>query len=124
MMCYIERMIKRFTPGLLLLSLPLAAAPAYPSEQSNADGPADYLEMYKEFDGRCQGLRRGDIRMIRNTHPSRSIEFRMVRMLGDKRQASLIRDTIKPRDEGQRLGCEILDGREQTWKIIRARFVD
>lgn len=86
--------------------------------------PLDFLEQYKEFSGKCMGLRRGDMRMIRNTHPDKAIQFRMVRLLGGQRQASIIRDTIEPGAEGQKLGCELLDDREQTYEIVQARFAD
>lgn len=103
-----------------------ASAEDHGDSKQTADGnnPRSYLEIYKEFDGKCQGLRRGDIRMLRNTHPDKAIEFRMIRLLGGHRQASLIQDVIQPGSEGQKLGCEMLDDREQTWKIVRARFVE
>lgn len=113
---------------MFLLGAGSLPAPADDQSDNNraadAGEPRDYLEIYKEFSGRCQGLRRGDIRMLRNTHPGKTIEYRMIRLLGGLRQASLIEDIIKPGDEGQKLGCEILDGREQTWEIVRARFVE
>lgn len=100
---------------------PLSYADKMDAKQADA---SSYLEIYKEFNGRCQGLRRGDIRMIRNTHPDKAIEFRMIRLLAGHRQASLIQDTINPDDEGQKLGCEKLDELEQTWEVVRARFVE
>lgn len=120
-------------PFALLASHPVAGEAPDPKtdnkaeEQTTADPkkePADYLEIYQEFSGRCMGLRRGDMRMVRNTHPSKVIEYRMVRLLGGHRQASLIQGTITPEDEGQKLGCELLDDRKQTWEIVRARFVE
>lgn len=107
----------------LLLSYPgLPAAQA--SDDPTEENTSSHLEIYKEFDGRCQGLRRGDARMIRNNHPEKSIKYRMVRILNGKRQASIIQDTIAPgEDNGQKLGCEKLGDREQNWRVIRAEFV-
>lgn len=110
-------------PLVLLSAYADASKEPEPSSAENKDA-ASYLELYSEFNGRCQGLRRGDIRMLRNTHPSKTIEYRMVRLLGGHRQASLIQDTIKPGDEGQKLGCELLDDRKQTWQVVRATFVE
>lgn len=77
------------------------------------------------FDGGCIGLRRGDMRMIRNTHPSKTIEYRLIRLLGEHRQAGLIRDTIQPgEDNAQQLGCEILGRLEQSWKVVHAEYVE
>ncbi|MDZ7736828.1 MAG: hypothetical protein U5P41_12570 [Gammaproteobacteria bacterium] len=115
--------MKKLLISLLFLPLGFPALAAGGSAGAD-DSPTGYLEIYKEFDGRCQGLRRGDIRMLRNTHPEKSIEYRLIRLLGDKRQASIIRDTIAPGDEGQKLGCEMLEDREQTWEIVRAQFTD
>lgn len=107
-----------------IVSANLAAGEPADRPAAENNDPASFLEIYSEFNGRCQGLRRGDIRMLRNTHPSKTIQYRMVRLLGGHRQASLIQDTITPSDEGQKLGCEVLDDREQTWKVVRASFVD
>ncbi len=107
----------------LLLSCTWLPAAAQASDKQTED-VSSHLEIYKEFDGRCQGLRRGDARMIRNNHPDKSIKFRMVRILSGQRQPSIIQDTIAPgEDNGQKLGCEKLDDREQNWRIIRAEFV-
>ncbi len=108
--------------GLLLscTGLPVAAQ----ASDDQAEDVSSHLEIYKEFDGRCQGLRRGDARMIRNNHPDKSIKYRMVRVLNGKRQASIIQDTIAPGEEnGQKLGCEKVSDREQNWRVIRAEFV-
>ena len=131
--------MKKLITSLLLLPLVLTLPAVHASEPSASTGgediassetstakeePIDFLEQYKEFSGKCMGLRRGDMRMIRNTHPEKSIQFRMIRLLGGQRQASIIRDTIEPGAEGQKLGCETLDDREQTYEIVQARFAD
>lgn len=121
----------KITPvSLLFLSIAFAAPLANAGESNNENNAASgkeavaYLEIYKEFSGKCMGLRRGDMRLLRNTHPDKTIEFRMIRLLDGQRQASIIRDTIAPGSEGQKLGCELLDDREQTYEITRARFVE
>lgn len=121
-----NRFLTHWLPtGLLLPVLTFFAFAQTVAADSKAEDATKYLEIYKEFDGKCQGLRRGDIRMIRNTHPEKKIQFRMVRLLNGRRQASLIQDTIAPgEDNAQRLGCEILDDREQVWKIVRAEYIE
>ena len=118
-----------------LISLCLLATPVTPliaaetpdnkqQTKKQPEGPAGYLEMVKEFSGKCMGLRRGDMRMMMNNHPDKAIQYRLVRKLAGKRQASIIQDTIKPGSEGHKLGCELLDDREQTWEIVRAQYVE
>jgi len=118
--------MKKLFISLLFLPLSFTALADDSGDESAAfgDNPRSYLEIDKEFSGRCQGLRRGHVRVLRNTHPDKTIEYRLIRLLSDKRQASIIQDTIAPDDEDQKLGCELLEDREQTWEIVRARFVD
>lgn len=108
-----------FSMAVLLL-IPLIGHADGPEQNED---PGAYIEFYKDFDGRCQGLRRGDIRLMRNVHPDKAIKYRLVRLLGGRRTVSLIQGTIEPREEGQRLGCEILEGREQIWQLVRAEFI-
>ncbi len=83
-----------------------------------------FLEIYKQFDGSCQGLRRGDMRMLRNLHPSRPIAYRLARYVAGRRQGGLVRDTIAPGAPGEPLGCEYIDGLEQDWKVVRETFAE
>lgn len=119
----------------ILISLSLLATPAMPlmaadkpedkqQAEQQPEAPAGYLEMIKEFSGKCMGLRRGDMRVLVNNHPDKTLQYRLVRKLSGKRQASIIQDTIKPGNEGHKLGCELLDDREQTWEIVRAQYVE
>jgi len=89
-----------------------------------AEEAAAFLEMYQVLDAKCQGLRRGDMRMIRNRHPSLAIRYRLKRHLANKPQAGLVTGLIPPGEEGERLGCELLSGREQRWKVLRAEFAE
>ena len=85
--------------------------------------PSGYLDIYKVNSAVCQALRRGKMNMLRNLHPSKTIHYRMSRSLAGKRQAGLIRGTIPPTgEEGEPLGCELLEGLRQEWNITRAEF--
>ncbi len=117
--------MKKLLMNICLLAFSTTTVVASAGEEAAADkDPASYLEMYKEFSGKCQGLRRGDVRMLRSTHPDKTIEYRLVRLLAGKRQASIIRGEIEPQSEGQKLGCETLGEREQIWEVTSARFVE
>ncbi len=120
-----NRLLTQWLSLSLLLSTLVVFVQQTAASEAEAEDAMEYLEIYKEFDGKCQGLRRGDIRMLRNTHPDKKIQFRMVRLLGGHRQASLIQDIIAPgEDNAQRLGCETLDDREQVWNIVRAEYIE
>lgn len=113
----------RLRPGRFLtcsLGPVLAGVLSFPAAAGEDAG--SHLEFFTQFDGRCQGLRRGDIRMLRNTHPSRAIRYRMVRFVSGVRQGGPIAGRIDPGGEGERLGCSIIDGREQVWTIIKADY--
>ncbi|MEX2516615.1 MAG: hypothetical protein WD572_06855 [Gammaproteobacteria bacterium] len=114
--------LRLFTYALL----PALLSPVLFASASDADETASsYLKIDKEFSGKCQGLRRGDMRVLINTHVDKIIEYRMIRLLADKRQAGLNRDRIGPgEDNTQKLGCETIDGMEQTWEITSAHFVE
>jgi len=112
---------------LVTLFAPVMASDEPENKQQEAqqpEGPAGYLEMTKEFSGKCMGLRRGDMRVLVNNHPDKTIQYRLIRKVAGQRQASIIQDTIKPGSEGHKLGCELLDDREQTWEIVRAQYVE
>lgn len=112
-----KKMFISLLAGLIVMGLTTAGA----AESESAE---DYLEFYKVPNNRCLSLMRGNMRMMRNIHPEKTIEYRLVRELAGTRQASLIRDQIAPGEDGQALGCEKLDGLEQVWLIIRAHFVE
>jgi len=124
----------RYASGSALRAAALAlllaghdAAVSGGTEEAAAEGAeeaAAFLEMYQVLDAKCQGLRRGDMRMIRNRHPSLAIRYRLKRHLANKPQAGLVTGLIPPGEEGERLGCELLSGREQSWKVLRAEFAE
>lgn len=113
---------------LLISSLPGVSSAADDGTATQApQEPINYLEIYEVNSARCQSLRRGKMRMLRNVHPTQKIRYHMTRSLAGKRQAGLIRDTIYPADEkaeeAEALGCELLDGMQQEWTVTRAEFV-
>ncbi len=112
---------------LATLLAPAMAADESETKQQEAqqpEGPSGHLEMIKEFSGKCMGLRRGDMRVLISNHPDKTIQYRLIRKLNGQRQASIIQDTIKPGGEGHKLGCELIDDREQTWEVVRAQYVE
>lgn len=113
--------MKKILIPLLACIIAMGLVTAGAAEPESAE---DYLEFYEVPNNRCLSLMRGNMRMMRNMHPEKNIEYRMIRELAGVRQASLIRDRIAPGEEGQALGCAKLDGMEQIWIIVQARFVD
>ncbi len=105
-----------------MASDPPATASAQAADEATGD-PADYLKFESRFDATCQ-LWRADVRLMSNTHPSKTIKYRMVRYLADKRQPSLTVGTIEPGGEPERLGCTMIDGLEQRWEVKQALFTD
>lgn len=100
--------------SLLAFGTGLAAAPKDPAKP--------YLSLTPQNDGKCQILSEGGkLVVLRNTHPDRSIRFRLIRYFMDVPQSRVV-GAIAPGDEGQKLGCSRVDGREQFWKIERADF--
>ncbi|MCI0399867.1 MAG: hypothetical protein L0Y67_01885 [Gammaproteobacteria bacterium] len=85
--------------------------------------PVDYLKFESRFDSKCQ-LWQADVRLVKNTHPSKKIHYRMVRYLADKIQPSLIAGTIDPGGEPERLGCTQIDGLPQRWEVVQAQYAD
>lgn len=89
---------------------------------SGSDDAARFVEFESVPDGRCQILSDGGkLRILRNTHDARAINYRVVRIFaGNHRQG--LADGIAPAGETVKLGCTRVDGREQNWTLHRARF--
>ena len=87
------------------------------------DAPArGFLSVKSQNDGKCQNLSQGGkLVVLRNTHPDRSIRYRLVRYFMDVPQSRIV-GAVAPGEEGQKLGCNRVDGRDQFWKIERADF--
>jgi hypothetical protein len=81
-----------------------------------------YLVFETTLDGRCHNLSEGGkLTSLRNTHPTKTIEYRLVRMFAERPQG-LMDGSIAPTGGAQKLGCDKVGGRVQTWRIKRARF--
>ena len=84
--------------------------------------PEEYLFFQSIPDGKCQTLSDGgQLRLIFSRHPSKAINFRLIRFFADKKQG-LSQGIIYPDSDGYRLGCSIVDGRRQVWYLERAIF--
>ena len=98
---------------------PTSAAPNAPGDE-----PAKYLVIENVLDGKCQILSAGGkLSILRNTHQSRDIRYRLTRYFANKPQGMSV-GIVAPGDEGQKLGCDKVDGRSQLWKIERAQFIN
>lgn len=91
----------------------------------SANVPGSYLEFVSERDGHCQNLSAGgQLRLLYNRHPTRSVEYRLIRSFaGDHIQGRVV-GVVPPGSGGDKLGCTEVDGRPQDWRIERARFTD
>ena len=97
------------------------------SGSSTASGPAgdpeSFLSITKQADGRCQILSSGGkLAVIRNSHPSRDIRFRLVRLFVDVPQQGRASGIASAGENAQKLGCTLVDGREQRWVVESAEF--
>lgn len=94
--------------------------------QVSADGltapAASYLTFDTVLDGKCHILSEGGkLIVLRNTHPSKAIRYRLVRLFATRPQG-LLDGLIAPTEAAQKLGCDKVGARAQTWQIKRARF--
>lgn len=84
--------------------------------------PAEFLTFETVLDGKCHILSEGGkLVLLRNTHPTRAIAYRLERRFVNRPQG-LMDGTIGPGAETQKLGCDRVGGRAQTWKVKRAEF--
>lgn len=110
------------TISCLSISLQLNATEMKTEQEKAA---ADYLEFASELDNLCQKRSpSGRLRLVRNLHPDRSIKFRFVRVFSNVRQPGFARGTLEPNAEPTQLGCTKISGRDQTWEIVKAEFVN
>ncbi len=73
-------------------------------------------------DGRCHILSEGgELTVLHNDNPSRTIRYRLVRLFVDRPQG-LMDGEIPPGPEPVKLGCSKVGGRAQTWQVKRADF--
>jgi hypothetical protein len=113
---------KRTALPILWFAALLATSPATAGQ--SADDAASYLNIQSVEDGRCQILSQGGkLVLITNTHATKRINYRLLRVFAAKPQG-LTTGLLAPNGVAQKLGCDKVDGRAQTWQIKRARFVE
>ncbi|MGH8602619.1 MAG: hypothetical protein ACREXR_07530 [Gammaproteobacteria bacterium] len=87
--------------------------------------PRSYLEFIANSDGKCTILSTGGrLQSIKNNHLSKTIRYRLVRYIAGKPQPSFTSGTVGPVGQMSALGCDRVDGQDQSWRIESARYVD
>lgn len=105
---------------LILSTVTLASSDPTESTES----PALFLEFESQIDGKCHNLSAGGkLRVMHNRHPSKAIKYRLIRLFAGKPQAGRAMGVIEP-EQSKKIGCTLLDGREQTWQVDRAEFTE
>jgi hypothetical protein len=59
---------------------------------------------------------------LRNTHPRRTLNYRLERIFAGHPQPGWSTGTIAPGAAALRLGCSLVDGHPQGWVVRRVRF--
>lgn len=81
------------------------------------------LAFEEQLDGKCQILSEGGkLVVLRNTHPAQAVRYRLVRLFLGVPQ-SRVDGRIAAGETPQKLGCNRVNGRKQSWRIERAAFV-
>ena len=113
---------RRRTPPWPLSLLLLATLSFLPAHQVTASDATRYLSVETVLDGRCHNLSEGGkLVVLRNTHPTKTIRYRLLRLFIDRPQG-LMDGSLTPVEGVQKLGCDKVGGRAQTWRVKRARF--
>jgi|LNFM01.1.fsa_nt_gb hypothetical protein len=112
-------------PALCTLSLVLALFnPASGASEAAGSEAAGALVFEEQLDGKCQILSEGGkLVVLRNTHAGRTVRYRLIRLFANVPQ-SRIDGEIEPGGAPQKLGCNRVGGRQQSWKIERAALVE
>lgn len=109
-------------PLAACLALSLAAGGAWAAVESGDEASAA-LVFEEQLDGKCQILSAGGkLVVLRNTHGSSAVRYRLVRMFLGVPQ-SRIDGEIAPGEAPQKLGCNRVNGRRQFWRVERAALV-
>ncbi|MGH8595593.1 MAG: hypothetical protein ACREXT_02920, partial [Gammaproteobacteria bacterium] len=109
---------------LILLGVFAITAGVLAEQGIRDDSAAAYLEFENVLDGRCYILSEGGkLTLLRNKHPSKSINYRLLRVFANKGQG-LITGIVPANGATQKLGCDKVDRRPQTWRVDRARFIE
>lgn len=111
---------------LAIIGLLLPAIATMVEEGGNdAKDPPGYLEFLDQQDAKCYNLSPGGrLRLLKNSHPSYRIRFRLVRYFSHVKQPGFVQGIIEPKGKLFELGCTLVDGRKQWWEIDTASFVD
>lgn len=107
----------------LCLALALAGAATSVSADDAAGKAASYVEFEHDFHSQCV-MRNGKMRLVRSTHPGRRIKIYLQRYYAGVRQPGRTTEVLEPGREAVTLGCTVVDGRPQDWKLVKARFVE
>jgi len=100
----------------------LLAAHVSAASQDEARG---YLELRSEPDGRCHILSQGgELRVLTNRHPGRAIKYRLMRVFGPAIPQGYVVGVAPSDGSVVKLGCTLVDGRPQDWRLERAHFID
>ena len=106
-----------------LLSLTVVNAFPAPNTRADEQPASSFLAFQSEADGRCQVLSAGGkLRILRNRHATRAIDFRLMRVFGDGHPQGRVAGTAPAGGELVPLGCTQVDGRPQDWLLERASF--
>ena len=106
---------------LLVIGCAVAGAESKPKRGEQAQ---DYLEFLEQQDMRCYNLSPGgQLRLLKSSHPSHRIRFRLVRYFAAIKQPGFAEGTLEPAGS-LALGCTRVDGREQRWEIYTAHFIN
>ena len=83
------------------------------------------LEFERRDDGKCHILSEGGkLMLMHNKHAEKSVKFRLIRYFANVRQQGRVTGVAVQGEKPVKLGCTLVDGREQTWKVERATFID
>tara|TARA_R110002095_G_scaffold76193_2_gene65083 strand:- start:1239 stop:1610 length:372 start_codon:yes stop_codon:yes gene_type:complete len=112
----------RFRNSIAAL-LMCAAFPASGSAPADPAAAATFLSFETRIDGRCHNLSEGGkLAVMHNKHPTKAIEFRLIRYHVDVPQWGRTTGIAPAGEPPVKLGCTLVGGREQRWAIERARF--
>ena len=117
--------MKRQFLGLAIcgLLLPIAVTMAE-KDSNNIKDPLGYLEFLVQQDAKCHNLSQGgQLSLLKNSHPSYRIRFRLVRYFSNVKQPGFAQGVIEPKGS-IKLGCTLVDGHKQWWEVNSANWVD
>ncbi|MGH8658338.1 MAG: hypothetical protein ACREV4_07670 [Gammaproteobacteria bacterium] len=87
--------------------------------------PRSYLEFVANLDGKRTILSAGGrLQSIKNNHRSKTIRYRLIRHIAGKPQPSFTAGSVGPAGQTSALGCDQVDGQDQSWRLESARYVD